>query len=242
MGTTARLRDCALCSRRLALRLYWPHAEGFQKPASTKAGQSQLAICSWPVALEIDDGTVDRDREGSSHVDQSSTVGVAARNFENAVTVLSRRIEEEFRIAERHDAKARQALAIAAGFFAATQVTTVASLNRSSVHAGARVAIVAAALVAGLALVVVARRLISAEELRKEDDIDPDRILAWCEEGGEKPEYVSGRLVRELTEVAKARAHSNRGRAERYSAVATATRSALVLTGIELMIALAVRV
>jgi hypothetical protein len=178
------------------------------------------------------------DASGAGELDAN----IAARNLENAVAALSRRIEEEFRIAERHDSKARQAFAVAVGLFAATQITAVASINRSSVHAGARIAIVAAAIVAGLALVVVAHRLINAEEPREEEDIDPDRILAWCEEGGEKREYVSGRLVRRLSEVAKARAQSNRDRAASYSAVATSARWAFLLTGTELVIALAVGV
>ena len=47
--------------------------------------------------------------------------GAGGKDLDQAISTLRARVDEEFRIAERLDSKARQAFALAAGFFAVVQ-------------------------------------------------------------------------------------------------------------------------
>jgi hypothetical protein len=168
--------------------------------------------------------------------------GGGGKDLETAITVLRARIDEEFRISERLDAKSRQAFALAAAFFAVVQTVTFGSFAQSSVSSDEKVGMLAAALIAGLALVVVAHRLTNGEELLDEDDVKPEAIVEWCNEAAGRPEYVSARLVGELAHVARRRADSNVIRDRNYESVAFATRWALILAGVELLVAIIVRI
>jgi hypothetical protein len=141
-----------------------------------------------------------------------------------AIAVLRGRIEEEFRISERLDSKMRQAFALAAGFFAVVQTVTFGSFAQSHVQPGERGLMLAAAIAAGAALVVIAHRVANGEELLEEADVRPEAIVDWCNEAGENEEYVSTRLVSELSYMARRRAENNAIRAKNYDAVASATR------------------
>jgi hypothetical protein len=130
--------------------------------------------------------------------------------LEQAIGVLRARIDEEFRISERLDSKSRQAFALAAGFFAVVQTVTFSAFAQSSVHTGERIVLLAVAFIAGGAVAAVAHRLTNGEELLDEIDIKPETIVQWCNEAGRDSEYVSVRLVGELSGVATRRAETTR--------------------------------
>jgi len=171
----------------------------------------------------------------------TSQGGASGRDLEQAISTLRARIDEEFRIAERLDTKGRQAFALAAAFFAVVQTVAFGSFAASGVHPGERVLLGIAAVIAGLSLVVVAHRLTHGEELQEEEDVAPEAIVEWCNEADE-PEYVSVRLVAELSGVARSRTDNNKTRARKYDAIADATRLALILAGVQLVLAIIVRV
>jgi len=162
--------------------------------------------------------------------------------LEQAITVLRARIDEEFRIAERLDAKSRQIFALAAGFFAVVQTVTFGSFAQNQITSTDRQIMLAATVIAGLALIGVAYRLVRGETTLLENDIKPESIVAWCNESKGDPEYLPARLVSELSLVARCRSQNNENRNLNYEAVSRMARVALSLAGIELFIAILVRV
>jgi hypothetical protein len=169
------------------------------------------------------------------------TRGGGGKDLEQAITVLRARIDEEFRITERLDSKGRQAFALAAAFFAVVQTVAFGAFAQGDVTANERVWLAGGAVLAGLSLVAIAHRLSHAEGLLEEADIRPDAIVTWANEADGDPEYVSARLVSELANVANRRNENNATRSGKYDRVAAATRLALALTGLELLVAIVVR-
>jgi hypothetical protein len=167
--------------------------------------------------------------------------GSGGNDLRQAITVLRARIDEEFRISERLDSKSRQAFALAAGFFAVVQTVAFGAFAQSTVNGTERVLLLAAVVIAGGALVVVAHRLTNGEELLPEADVRPEAVVQWCKEAGDDPESVSRHLVVELALMARRRADNNAGRARSYDRVVFATRWALIFVGLELLTAIAVR-
>ena len=167
--------------------------------------------------------------------------GTSSKDLEQAITVLRMRIDEEFRITERLDSKARQAFALAAGFFAVVQTVTFGGFAQGDVSSPERVGLLVAAVVAGVGVIVVAHRLTGSEGLLDEDDVTPEAIVQWCNAAGEDPEYVSVRLVGELSRMARSRSKNNEVRTTRYDTVALAARWSLILAGVELLVAIVVR-
>jgi hypothetical protein len=160
----------------------------------------------------------------------------------SAIEILRGRIGEEFQIAERYDSKGRQLFTLAAGFFAAVQAVAFGAFGRAeSVSHGARIALLAMTVVAGAGLLIVGHRLANAEEPLKESDVSPDDLVEWLE-AGKTDEAVLLQQVGALAEVAKHRAASNAKRKKRYEQLQFAARCSLLLSGLDLILALAVRV
>lgn len=183
------------------------------------------------------------DRPASDDVPgMSKEGGDGGRDLSNALTVLRARVDEEFRVAERLDAKARQAFALAAGFFAVVQTVAFGSYQSGGINSDERIWLLGVVIFAGLALVNVAHKLRTSEELRPEADINPEAIIEWWDEApADDPDYVSLQLLRELARVARERADSNRARQTHYDGVAAAARLALIVAGVELLTAIIVR-
>jgi hypothetical protein len=167
--------------------------------------------------------------------------GGPADDLAQAIAVLRSRVDEEFRISERLDSKQRQAFALASIFFAVVQTVAFGGFAQGNLNSAGRAVIGLFAVVAGVALVVVMHRLNDAEELHPEDDLRPEAVVDWCNEA-DTPGYVAVRLVGELSDVARRRANSNKLRAENYDSVANAARWSLIAIGVELLIAIALRV
>jgi hypothetical protein len=167
--------------------------------------------------------------------------GGSADDLEQAIAALRARVDEEFRIAERLDSKQRQAFALASVFFAVVQTVAFGSFAQSNLHTTQRAIIGGLAVVAGLVLITVMNRLNNAEGLHAEDDIRPEAVVDWCNEA-DSPGYVAVRLIGELSDVARRRSSRNKDRAHNYDMVATATRWSLIVTGVELLIAIALRI
>jgi hypothetical protein len=173
--------------------------------------------------------------------DYAGEGGGMADDLAQAITVLRARMDEEFRVSERLDAKQRQAFALASVFFAIVQTVAFGGFAQGNLHSAERAVIGLFAAIAGLVLVVVMHRLNNAEELHPEDDLRPEAVVDWCNEA-DGPGYVAARLVGELSDVARRRSNSNTLRAENYDSVANAARWSLIVTGVELLIAIAVRI
>lgn len=161
--------------------------------------------------------------------------------LEQAIGVLRARVDEEFRIAERLDSKTRQAFALAAAFFAVIQTVAFGSFAEGGVTSSERTLLLIAAVVAGVAVSNVAHKAGRAEDLRDEADLSPSRIVDWANHAGSDPEYVRARLLSGLAEVANERTTNNESRATKYDVVADAARLALILSGVELVIAIVAR-
>ena len=167
--------------------------------------------------------------------------GSGGNDLGQAITVLRARIDEEFRISERLDSKARQAFALATGFFVVVQTVAFGGFAQSTVTTDERFLLLAAAVIAAGSLIVVAHRLTNGEELLEEADVKPQKIVQWCNEADDDPEYVSVRLVSELAHMADRRNENNIIRGRNYDNVVFAARWALILAGVELLTAIAVR-
>ena len=163
----------------------------------------------------------------------SAPGGAGGKDLDQAITVLRARIDEEFRISERLDSKARQAFALATGFFAVVQTLAFGGFAQTTVTPTERVFLLVAAVIAGGCVVVVAHRLANGEELLEEADVKPEAIVEWCDEAGNDAEFVSTRLVSELAHMARRRADNNAIRARNYDAVAFSTRWALILAAVD---------
>jgi hypothetical protein len=170
--------------------------------------------------------------------------GGGSGDLAQAIAVLRARIDEEFRIAERIDTKQRQSFAFAAGFFAVAQTVAFGGFAQSGFGQADRAIVAIAAVAAGFFLIVVAHRLNNGEELQPEDDLRPESIVEWANEAEDAadPEYLQARLVSELARVARERTTANKQRARRYDRVAWAARASLIATGVELLVAIALRV
>jgi hypothetical protein len=178
---------------------------------------------------------------GGRAAEHAGEGGGSADDLEQAIAVLRARMDEEFRVSERLDSKQRQAFALASVFFAVVQTVAFGSFAQSNLHTTQRAIIGALAVLAGMVLIVVMHKLNNAEELHAEDDIRPEAIVAWCNEA-DGPGYVAARLVGELSDVARRRSNSNKERARNYDSVANAARWSLIATGVELIVAIALRI
>jgi hypothetical protein len=174
------------------------------------------------------------------HSAGSAGSGGGLSDAEHAIEILRGRIDEEFRISERYDSKARQLFTLAAGFFAAVQAVAFAAFGSEHLSTGDRITVLAFTVAAGAALVIVGHRLANAEAPLKEHDVPPDDLIAWLE-SEETEEEVLLRQVGALATVAKKRAKGNVKRKKRYDDLEQAARWSLIVSGVELLIALAVR-
>jgi hypothetical protein len=176
-----------------------------------------------------------------AHGGEPASGGAGGNDLGQAITVLRARVDEEFRISERLDSKARQAFALGTGFFVVVQTVAFGGFAQATVNSTERVLLLAGAVVAAGALLIVAHRLSNGEELLDEADFKPEKIVQWCDEAGSDSEYVSVRLVSELAHMTRRRAENNVIRGRNYDKVVFAARWALILAGVELLTAIAVR-
>jgi hypothetical protein len=167
--------------------------------------------------------------------------GAGGSDLEQAIGVLRARVDEEFRIAERLDSKQRQAFALAAAFFAVVQTVTFGSFAQDVVTSTERALLGLLALVAGIAVATTAHRLAGGEALLDEDDVNPEAVVRWCNEAAEE-HYVARKIVSTLSTVAANRHESNKARGAKVDRVQLAARWALMLTGVELVVAIVTRI
>jgi hypothetical protein len=164
-----------------------------------------------------------------------------ATDLDNALLVLRDRVEHEFRRTERLDNKARQAFALVAGFVALTQAAAFASFGEGEIGSGARVAILVAAILTVCALLVTAFLLFNSERLREEGALPIESVAKWCVEPG-SDKRITAWLILAHREVGKNRDKSNAIRAARVKLVLAAAAATLVLSALELVLSMAVRI
>jgi hypothetical protein len=162
-------------------------------------------------------------------------------DLDRVAGVLRARIDEEFRIAERLDAKGRQAFALAAAFFALVQTVSFGGFAQAEVSHTERVALVVVAAAAAAVLAWVAYRLAIGEALQDEIDVRPERLAEWTD-NAEADDYVAGQIVRSLSDVTARRTYNNAIRSRTYDRVQLASGASLATCGIELLLALAIRI
>lgn len=196
---------------------------------TSSAHPSRRDVGVQPVELRRDTGA------------SSSRGGASSADLSHAIATLRAHIDEEFKIAERLDSKSRQAFALAAGFFAVVQTVTFGSFAQAQISGDERHWLLVAAVVAGASVALVAYVLAHSETLQEGDDIRPEKIVQWCNEADDE-DYVAVRLVSELGEVARNRTDNNKKKSAHYRLVVRATRLALCLASIELVVAIVVRV
>jgi len=162
-------------------------------------------------------------------------------DLEQAIALLQARVEEEFRISERLDSKARQLFALAAAVFAAAQAAAVASLDGSANTSGTgRLIVLVSAVSGALMLLLVGQRLANFEEPMEEKNLDPDEVRDWIEENeGEEPVLLA--ILGGLSRLAKDRSRNNKARKDRYGPLQSAARWSLIISVVELFLAIGVR-
>jgi hypothetical protein len=169
--------------------------------------------------------------------------GDGGQRLELAINALRARIDEEFRIAERLDSKIRQAFALVAALFAVAQTVAFGGFTQSNVSGDDRLVIVALTVLAAIALAQTAHKVVDAEDLRGEKDIDPGYIETWARDCDD--EEFAKQMVVHLRQVADRRAENNAERAALYTedrGVLFWARWTLILTGVEILFAVILRV
>jgi len=162
-------------------------------------------------------------------------------DLDNALGVLRERVEAEFRITERLDAKCRQAFALAAAAFTVAQASAFTSFGQAEVSTLERLMILLTALMAAAALGLTAIRLQRSEKPQAEKALDPRTVVELCRTAVE-PGIVTAGLVWNLGELGAKRVEGNERRIELTRAVASAAQATFAISGIELMVALITRV
>jgi len=156
-----------------------------------------------------------------------------------AIEVLRARVEQEFQISERLDAKGRQAFGLVAAIFAVAQAVTFGGF-RAGMLSGTE--LIMLAVLAGIAAVLVGltgSRLSDSEETQGEQDIRPEEIETWAREKDDQG--FSQKLVVELRDVAEKRHGGNETRRIRYERLAFVARWALIMTAVEMLFGIAFR-
>ncbi|HVQ60411.1 MAG TPA: hypothetical protein VMS60_16050 [Solirubrobacterales bacterium] len=171
----------------------------------------------------------------------SPQADASSEDLGNAITVLVARIDEQFRITERIDAKGRQVFAVCAAFYVGAQTLAFTIFGEDDVDHLERASLSATALVATIALVYLAQRLLDNERLREERLFDAGGIVSWFEQANNDA-YVSRQLVHNLAHVADERVRTNEHRVAGYNSVLASARWALLLTALEAAVAVVVRV
>ncbi len=157
-----------------------------------------------------------------------------------AIDVLRARVDEEFSITERLDAKGRQVFGLCAAFFAVAQAVAFSAFRAADVTTGDRWLIAGCATVAALGLLITGHRLVNGEEPRTEIDLEPSQIEEWARDKSD--EEFAQLLVVHLRRVADARHDSNETRAANYMQIEFAGRWSLILTTLEIIVAVACRI
>lgn len=160
-----------------------------------------------------------------------------SRAGETQIAVLRDLIAEQFAITERIDAKTRQLFALAAGFFAVVQAVAFGSFAESSVSRCEKIGLVFLAALSGVLLACTAHRLRQSESLLKETTVHPSSLVRWSRE-----DDGDNHLTEMLAKIVESRRENNKIRVERYDRVVAVAEVALVVAGIELLVALIVRI
>lgn len=181
-----------------------------------------------------------REAAAGGELARSGAPGGHGQDLQLAIEQLRARVDEEFRISERLDAKARGAFALAAGFFAVIQTVAAPTFGDGGVALGLRGLLAGVAVVAGGAVVGAAWLLVRHMELGSEDDLKPSAIERWAKESSDE-HYVGRKLVVELARVAEDRFEKNKGRADRYRDLQNCVVAAIGVTGLELIGAILLR-
>lgn len=164
----------------------------------------------------------------------------SSADLANGLAVVRDRVDAEFRTTERYDAKVRQALAIASGFFVLAQASALANFGHTGVTSSERLMILVTALLTAGALTFTAVRAYRSEDLQEEEAMKPQSVFALLKD---RPEdgMASAYLIFALGEVAERRVQSNYNRAGQVKRVFAAAQLTLALALVELVVALVAR-
>ena len=152
-------------------------------------------------------------------------------------------VDEEFRRSERLDAKSRNQVTITAGFFAVVQAVVVGLLNGAlgkTMYHGASTFVPWLALTGGLAAIAVVVAVgVSYRAWRLRDDLTlgTETLHDYLSAARAGNPAVGVKLVEAYANIAEDRRKKNNTRADAVDSAAKACGAAIVLIGVELVLA-----
>jgi hypothetical protein len=158
-----------------------------------------------------------------------------------ALELLRAMADQDFARAERFGSRARNAFALAAGFFAVTQAVVFGSFASSEVSRGETEALLYLGGLAGVLLACAGLLVLAVERARVARNLTPDTVIdVLNEEGGEEGRVVD-RFVELYAKFVATLRETNELRLKRASWVQTFVSMTILVTLIELAVGFLVR-
>jgi hypothetical protein len=129
-----------------------------------------------------------------------------------ALTLLQKLVEQELGRSERFVTRARQAFALAAGFFAVVQTVAFGSFAKAAISTPERTTLLWIAGGAGVLLAACGAVLLYADTAYKTMNLTPEGILEVLNEEDEDGLTADERYVEDLADIVKALRETNRRR------------------------------
>lgn len=158
------------------------------------------------------------------------------------VDALKAAAEQEFQIAERLAAKARQAYALAAGVFVIAQTVAFGAFQAKHLDGARPAIIVVFAIIAVAGLGWATYKVLAADDVQPSGDLEPEALMDLVNDAYEHDENVLGKLAGAYSGVLTTRREANDVRRTAYKETRTAVGWSLIATGVELFVALLLRI
>lgn len=157
------------------------------------------------------------------------------------VDALKSSADQEFSIAERVSAKARQAFALAAGFFVVAQTVAFGSFESDQLTADEKQTLIYLAIVAAAFLALAVALALVADALFRSGDLDLDGLQDDLNAAYAGDPNVTGNLGEQYIGIVASRRRSNKRRRVWYYGTLAAVTLSLAATTFELIISLVSR-
>jgi hypothetical protein len=186
------------------------------------------------------------DLRSSGSTSDQGLANATSDAIRHIVDVLRGSVEQEFRSAERLSTTARQTFAVAAAFVAIAQSFAFGSFRAQQVTHAGRLALVisAAAAIALLIVAGVATVRVDKDDDKPERDVNPEYLtesVARLKQGTANADVVAD-LANAYRQVLESRQRANRQRSRARRTARRWVVAALLLTVVELGVALYVRI
>lgn len=158
-----------------------------------------------------------------------------------ALDLLRAMADQEFARAERLASRARNAFALAAGFFAVSQAVAFGSFVSGRITDKELHRLLVIAALAAIALAISGLLVLKVERVRKGKNLDPDQIVDVLNEQGGAPGRVVDRYVELYARFVKEIRRLNESRLDEALYARGAAGATISLTLVELLYAFWVR-